>query len=273
MNLDQCRIVLRPRSVAEVLDLALRVMTATQSRLYGWLGAIFLLPCLALCVAARYVAEWEWAPVWILAVALGSVVQGVFTVASGRLLFSENLTVGEVSRHFFGRFWSYMGTLMLSRLLLGLGSLGLFLLFPFFWVWNKVAFVHEASLLEQAPPGEAIKRASRFVATRSSSTLLLTLCFVLAHLVFIGVFESVGNAGILEFLLQSGQPFGTLLDGGSPFALAGFFASIPYVATARFLAYVDQRTRMDGWDIQLKFMAIGARAHAHASPGTREEAA
>ena len=30
------------------------------------------------------------------------------------------------------------------------------------------------------------------------------------------------------------------------------------VATARFLAYIDGRTRQDGWDIQLRFMAIAA---------------
>ena len=29
-------------------------------------------------------------------------------------------------------------------------------------------------------------------------------------------------------------------------------------ATARFLAYIDGRTRQDGWDIQLRFMAIAA---------------
>lgn len=273
MNLDKCRVVLRPRSTLEVLDLALRVISAADVRLFGWLSAIFLLPCLALCIAARYVAEWEWGPVWLLALTLGGLVQGVFTVAAGRLLFAENLTVREVLAHFFSRFWSYMGALFLSRLVLALGALGAFLLFPLFWVWTKVLFVHEASLLEQSSPGDAVKRASRFVTARGSSALWLIINFLIIQTACVGIFESVGNNGLVEFLLQLGQPFGTLADGGSPFALAGFFISIPYVATARFLGYVDSRTRTDGWDIQLKFMAIGARAAREEGYRPREEAA
>ncbi len=270
MNIDQCRVVLRPRAVSEVLDLALRVVMSTDVKLYGWLSAIVLLPCLTICLGLRYALGWEWAPVWAIAVGLACVAQGVFTVAAGRLLFAENLTVREVFSHFFGRFWSYLGALFLSRLVLGLGSIGAFLVFPVFWVWTKMAFVHEASLLEQAPPGEAIKRASRFVSARGASTLLLIVWFVLVHAAFILIAESLGNTAIVEFVLQLGQPFGSLADGGSPFALAGFFLSIPYIATGRFLAYIDQRTRMDGWDIQLKFMALSAREPA---PRAGEEAA
>jgi hypothetical protein len=269
VNLDQCRIVLRPRSVSEVLDLGLRVISGFGLRLYTWLSVLFLLPCLAGCLTMRYVFEagWEW--VWLAAFASATVFQGVFTIAVGRFLFAEDLTVREVVKHFGRRFFSYFGALFVSRLLLGLGALLGFFVFPLFWAWTKVAFVHEASLLEQASPGEAVKRASRFVASRSSSTFLLTLWFLLAHTAFALVFEAIGNFGIVNFLLQLGEPFGTLADGGSPFALLGFFLSVPYVATARFLAYVDTRTRMDGWDIQLKFMAISARER----PSPRQEAA
>ena len=45
-------------------------------------------------------------------------------------------------------------------------------------------------------------------------------------------------------------------------AVIGFFAALPLVATARFLSYIDGRTRQDGWDIQLRFMSIAA-AEAH----------
>jgi hypothetical protein len=51
-------------------------------------------------------------------------------------------------------------------------------------------------------------------------------------------------------------------DGGSTFALAGFFASIPYVASTRFLGYVDRRTRREGWDIQVRFAALAQREGA-----------
>jgi hypothetical protein len=171
--------------------------------------------------------------------------------------------------HFLARSGSYLGAWMLSRLLLALGAVAGFLVFPLFWVWTRVAFVHEASLLEQAAAGESLKRAARFVAARGASTLGLVFCLVLSHAGFIAIAELLGNTAVVEFVLQLGQPLGSLADdGGSAFALAGFFLSIPYVATARFLAYIDQRTRLDGWDIQLRCMAIAA-----AQPGPRSEAA
>lgn len=262
MNIDQCRVVLRPRTVSEVTDLALRVISAAEPRLYAWLSAIVLLPALVVCLGLHYWLEWEWAAVWLVALGLGSLLQGVFTVAAGRLLFAPGLRVREVLGHFFGRFWSYLGGWILSRLALGLGMIGAVFVLPPFWVWTRVAFVHEASLLEQAGPGAALKRASRFVAARGSAALGLVLWIAIAHLGAIAIGELLGNVALVESVLQLGTPFGTLMDdGGSPFALAGFFLSIPLVATARFLAYIDQRTRMDGWDIQLKFMSLAARAN------------
>ena len=40
-------------------------------------------------------------------------------------------------------------------------------------------------------------------------------------------------------------------------AIAGLFASLPLVATLRFLAYIDIRTRREGWDIQVRFLELG----------------
>jgi len=35
------------------------------------------------------------------------------------------------------------------------------------------------------------------------------------------------------------------------------FLSVPLVATLRFLAYIDNRTRREGWDIQVRFLELG----------------
>ncbi|HVI04192.1 MAG TPA: hypothetical protein VM869_36125, partial [Enhygromyxa sp.] len=76
MNLDAARIVLRPRSMSEIFDLALRFATAPAAKLYAKLGALFLLPAWGLCVAARHAFAWEWGSVWLLAVALATPIQG-----------------------------------------------------------------------------------------------------------------------------------------------------------------------------------------------------
>ena len=54
-----------------------------------------------------------------------------------------------------------------------------------------------------------------------------------------------------------GRPVGSLWsDGGSGFAVIGALLSAPFVASASFLGYIDLRTRKEGWDIQLRFMAL-----------------
>ena len=69
--------------------------------------------------------------------------------------------------------------------------------------------------------------------------------------------------GLVSYLLQLGSPLGSLFeDGGSLFALLGLFLSTPLVATARFLTYIDGRTRRDAWDVQVRFQQVRAEAKA-----------
>ena len=265
MNLDAARIVLRPRGVSEIFDLALRFATAPAAKLYAKLAAITLLPAWALCVAARYALEFEWAGVWTLALLLVTPLQGVFTVAIGRMMFAEEVSPREVLGQYFRRLPAYLGTLIVSRMMIGVASIAAFLLVPPFWMWARCMYVHAACLLEQAGPVDAIGRAARMVARNLVSAVGSLLLLSLAGAGFIFVAETLINVGLFEFMLQVGRPFGSLFDtGGSVAALAGLFLAVPYWTTVRFLSYIDLRTRRDGWDVQLRFMAIQARARAEA---------
>ncbi|MEP7124691.1 MAG: hypothetical protein ABJE95_27430 [Byssovorax sp.] len=256
MNLGASAIVLRPRALAETLDLACRLSCSLALGLYLRLSAVVLLPCFAGCLALRYALECTWTQVWMVAITLGAITQGVFTVAIGRLLFSEVLTTGGVLRLFGKRLGSYLGMLVLSRAILAMAALPFFLGLPF--VWPRLLVVHEASLLEGAGPGDAVARANRFIVGRNLSAFLAIVAFLALHAGISITAELLGQ-GLVNELLQLGTPFGELFkDGGSPFALAGFFLAVPYLATARFLYYVDSRTRSDGWDVQVRFMAIAA---------------
>ncbi|MFO7562959.1 MAG: hypothetical protein R6X02_09985 [Enhygromyxa sp.] len=269
MKLDAARVVLRPRSQSELFDLGLRFATAPAARLYAKLGALTLLPAWALCVAAHQLLGWTWEQVWLLAIALATPIQGVFTVAIGRMMFAEEVRLGEVLGQYLRRLPAYLGTLLLSRAMIAITSLAFFLVIPPFWMWGRCAYVHEACLLEQASPVDAITRASRMIARNLVSTVGLLLLMSLAAAGFVFVAEMLIIVGLFEFVLQLGRPFGSLFDdGGSIAALLGLFLAVPYWATVRFLAYIDLRTRRDGWDVQLRFMAIQARARAEAEqPG------
>jgi len=256
MNLGAAAIVLRPRTLAEVLDLACRLSCSIALGLYLRLCALVLLPCLAICLALRHALDWSWPAVWFVAACLGAAAQGVFTVAVGRLLFSEELGAGQVLRLFGRRFWSYLWMLVVSRVILALAG-AVVLALPL--TWPRLVFVHEASLLENARAIESIRRAARFVAGRGAGAFAVLLALLATQAGFVVVAEFLGH-GLVDEVLQLGRPFGALFTkGGSAYALAGFFLSVPYVATARFLHYIDARTRADGWDVQLRFMAI-ARA-------------
>ena len=62
---------------------------------------------------------------------------------------------------------------------------------------------------------------------------------------------------VCEYILQLGHPVGDLFsDGGSGFAVAGALLAVPLAAAMRFLGYIDLRTRKEGWDIQLRFVAL-----------------
>jgi hypothetical protein len=224
-------------------------------------------------VAARYALGWEWALVWLLALALATPLQGVFTVAIGRMMFAEEVRASEVLGQYLRRFPAYFATLLLTRVMIGVLSLLAILVIPPLWMWGRCAYVHEACLLEHAGPTDAVNRASRMIASNVTQVVGHLLLLTLAAGGFIFVAESLLNLGLLEFVLQVGQPFGSLFDdGGSVAALLGMFLVVPYWTTVRFLAYIDLRTRRDGWDIQLRFMAIQARAQAEAAGNRGSEA-
>lgn len=254
MNLTQSRIVLRPRSVAEILDLACLICGARALRLYLWLALAALLPCYGLMLALRYWLQWDWSSVWLCAAAVASLAQGVYTLAAGRWLFSGTLGVGEVLRAFAQQLWRYFWAWALSIFLLA--ASGIILLVP--WAGARLLFVHEASLLEMASPTDAASRSSRFVSGRGWRALWMWCTLLCAQLGCVLLAELLCN-GIVDGVLQLGQPFESLWSSmGSPYALLGLFLSVPYVATARFLMYIDNRTRADGWDIQVRFMAIAS---------------
>lgn len=258
MNLADARLVLRPRSQAELLDLAAQWCFSRDWALYTRLSAMVLLPSLSVCIVARWLGEWTWPQVWGLAIALATLSQGVFTVATSRALFERDVVATDVLRRFGQRLPSYLGALVITRLMLMVGAMTVLLL-P--WAWGKVVFVHEASLLEGSSSFRATERAWNMARSHATQLLLLLGGMASALAFAVSAAELLGH-GLVEFVLQLQRPFGSLWDdGGSLYALVGFHVAIPYLAVARFLGYVDQRTRGDGWDLQLRLMAL-ATEHA-----------
>jgi hypothetical protein len=265
MNLLEARVALRPRSMSDVIDLA-GPFCVTNRRLFLPLVLWVSLPGAALAYLCRAPAEWPWWAVWLVLAAYLVLAGGVYTVAAGELLFREPAEVRIAG--VLGRFARRLPELLVARIahLLLLGFFAI-LTVPLPIFAARLFFTTEAVLLESDSPLGALGRSSRLVLYRSVPCFGLALACLAAPFVFAVAADLLGNS-VVDLILQMGRPFGSLWsDGGSGYAVAGALLSSPFVAAASFLAYIDLRTRKEGWDIQLRFMAL-----AEAESGRRRMA-
>ena len=249
MNLTEARIVLRPRGLLESLDLTFRFIWTLGRRLYTQLWLALMLPACALLCVAALVLEWPAWQVWLLAWALGGLLQGAFTLGSSRLLFAESVNRKDTLKAYRGLLPSYVGARLLSWMYI----------IPFFL--SRTVFMPEVIYLEGAGPRETLSRSARAVAWQSGTAMEARFFLAMSAIAFVFVFEILGQA-IVGGLLQLGTPVGSLFSAQaiSAYALLGYFASIPFTATARFLFYINLRTVTDGWDVQVRFLALAAAA-------------
>jgi hypothetical protein len=255
MNLGAARVALRVRTASDVLDLA-APFCLRNGRVTGALVVLVLGPAFGVCLLARYQFAASWGIVWLLAIGLGALCQAPFTLAFSDLMFVAPAAIqrGAILRRALRRMPSFAFARLLTTLIHVIG-----LCFVVLGVYTAciLLVVPEALLLEGAGPFAAIARSARAVRGRVAGAFGVALAILLLPGAGVLAGELVGNT-VVSGILQLGEPFGNLFhgSGGTPFALAGFFATVPLVAAARFLAYIDLRTRKEGWDIQLRFMEI-----------------
>jgi hypothetical protein len=248
------RVTLRVRGMSEIFDLGF-VFIAENRKAYLKLALVTLVVPFAVTAALqwKHVGWWQ---LWGVAIVLGVLVEGAFTTAAGQLLFAESVETRRLLGLFGRRFVSFAAARALSALAL---TACVPVIIPIPPMAARSLFVNECSLLESASPMQCLRRGGQLMQGQTGSGFLFALVLLATRFAFIVAAEELGQ-GLVEFVLQLGRPVGSLFEeGGSTFALLGFFASIPYAATARFLGYVDRRTRREGWDIQVRFAALAQR--------------
>jgi len=257
VNLGSANLVLRPRSTRESVDLTLLFLTRLGGRRYLHLAAGVLLPAWAACWGCQAWLQLDWAVVWLLALPLGVWLQGVFTLAAGDLMFQPTLQPRSVLRRLSSRLGDYSGGLLISRGFMAV-SIVTVLLWP--WAWCRFAFLPEALLLEGLSVGRASQRATRLNAGAFGAGLG-HWCAMLACIAFSLLSAELLGRGVIQDVLQIEAPVGELAeDGGSAYALLGWFISVPIVSTLRFLRYIDVRTRVDAWDVQVRLQRAAQAA-------------
>jgi hypothetical protein len=259
MNLLAARIALRPRTLTDVLDLAVPFCVA-QRRLIGKLALVTLVPLAGLAAYLRLARGTGWGLIWLVLLPLSFLVQGVFTVAFADALFDEpgavraRRVLGQFARRLLPFLFAHLARLIAIAL-----AVAVVVMIPFL---ASLLFVSESVLLERVPIWPAFTRSRALARYRGFFCFGLWTFTLLVPVIAALAGELVGYS-IVTFTLQLGAPAGELFsDGGSGFAVLGVLAAVPVVAAARFLGYIDLRTRKEGWDIQLRFSALAEQDEA-----------
>jgi hypothetical protein len=259
MDLMRARVAMRERPLLDILDLAVR-FCAAHAWPYAKLSAVVLLPGLAVSWGASRIGGWwvGWTVTWMLSAFAGA----PFVALASRLVFADRVRTREslsialraVPRLILLRLLQALG-LVFSALLLGL---------PWLWLGTVLLFVVEILVLEQSGVGGTLGRAQRVASAHFPDAVLTMLLLVVAP-VAAAMLADVAGREILAGLLEFRPPPSIFRAGGSWLALMGWWATLPWLETARFFVYLDIRTRTEGWDIQTRFAAIAARLEAERS--------
>lgn len=261
----RARVVFRDRTVADVLDLALRFIVV-HARVYGRVALASLVPTTALSLLAGGALGWNTA--WVVALPLAVAMEIPFTVLASQLVFQDDVRARDVLRTALRTLPRTMLLRWLALLLTAIATL--FFVIPGLWIATSFTFLPEVTLLERAGIGRTFDRVQRIASSAATETLLGCLALILVPIASVLLADITGRA-ILGELIQFRPPPPVWTTGGSALATIGLFAQVPFLATARFLLYLDVRTRTEGWDIQTRFSAIAARSvasHDHPSSGT-----
>jgi hypothetical protein len=251
MNVLTTRVALRERTLAEVFDLAFRFVVVRGGRRYLRLWLVSCAPLLAACIWLRS-AQVQWAGVWALAIAGFVIAQIPFTLSASRLLLGDELAVGGVVRGWLPRI---PGQLLIHALALAALAATAMLIVPVPFLAARLLYLPEITLLEGSGPIRAYERGTRLCKNRLAQALETSLLLLAIWAAFVLGADVTGQALLVD-LLSLPPLADSLGNGGSWFALFGFFAAVPFIATARFLAYIDGRTRREAWDVQLRFTEL-----------------
>lgn len=254
MDLMRARVALRERPLLDILDLAVR-FCAAHAWAYAKVSLAVLLPAFAVSFVAGHFGGW-WLG-WSVTIVITAFAGAPFVVLASRLVFADAVGTREALGAALRAVPGLVGIRLLQAMALGASLLMAGI--PWLWLGTIMAFVVEVHALEQGGAGGSLGRSQRIANAHFSHAVLAMLLLAIAP-PCAAMFADVAGREILKSVLEVKPPPSMFSEGGSWLALAGWWATLPLLQTARFFVYLDIRTRTEGWDIQTRFAAIAARA-------------
>ncbi len=246
MILNQTLVQIRERSLVDVLDLALVVV-----RRRGF--TLALAAMLGITPFAAFNA-WFFASLpeletgvplclWMIEAPLAT---APLTVVLGALMFGQRVTAGKVLTSLLRALVSLVLANWFLRILL------------FFWIPTRLTFVNEIILLERGKWWKILRRGGDLASRREGELFLLgvlqlILTYLFAFLFYVGM-TRIGQALVADEMTW---------DTPASSAYTGWRFQLPiwlvvaFFAVVRFLIYIDQRIRLEGWEVELRLRAVG----------------
>ena len=249
MRLEDITVVVRPRGVAELFDLALLLIRRHPVRLL-LAFAIGVAPCAGLTAWMLAGVAREGLHHWLLMLsvyALSGVMTAVLTAFLGLAMFAHRPTV----RQALGMAWRSLPVLLLLvpwRLLCAVAVV----ILP----WS-LPHLCEVAVLERLGLGRAWSRAAAMQRVSMPRSFAL-VCADAIGLLLVGF--AVQGLFDMGNLLRFGSHGWSDDTGYGMFALhVTLWCAAGFLGVVRFCAYIDLRIRHEGWDVELDLRRAGAR--------------
>jgi hypothetical protein len=271
------RVRLRPRSLDESADLALAYLRVHRAAFAPLAALVVLVTVVPSATAIALGAPW--AAVLAALVLVGGALDRPVVVFAGRHLFDPSTrvraAVGAAARQSLG------ATLTSALMTLPFAvtawmfrdpdaedgaAYALLAFAAMFWplLVGSLAFLPPVHALEGRGFRPALRRALALARLRGGRAVAFTIFAATARL-GLALTLALATEFVVSVLLQLAPADDPFTDAAGSWAfVAGWALAGVYVSVARVLEYVDARTRVEGWDIQVRFRAIAARLEAEA---------
>ena len=246
MAFDQTMIAIRERRQVDLFDLALMVIRRRPLPIF-WATLAGVAPFVALNAwlfgvlgeghaSLALILWWVEAPLAL----------APLTLVLGGMMFGQTPSPRAVARQLvqaaLGLLWTH----------------GLLRLVPLYWLPPRLVFANEILLLERAGWLKLWKRGGRIALGREGNLFFLDMIYPIAvWALALGAYFGLGR------LIQAVLAEPLTWDIFNATALTGLTFQLPlwvaaaYFAVVRFLTYIDQRIRLEGWEVELRLRAAG----------------
>jgi hypothetical protein len=251
MAYDRMLVHIRERSFLDLLDLSLIIVRHRPGSLA--LAAVAgIAPCAALnfwLLSDVNLTRPSWIPLLFLEAPWAT---APLTLVLGGLMFDRPPRPGSILRRIVISLPILVFTQFFLRGLLGL-SVILIPLIP-----SRLWFLNEVILLERAQGLKAIRRCSQLCRKRAGELFAQWIGQIFLGLLFVLCFWMGTGAGISALVKNELTWDGPMMiDPSSLRFQLGAWIAIAFFGVSRFLIYLDERIRSEGWELKLRLQAVG----------------